>query len=112
MATVKGTGAPSSILRIGGFVPTIMAGARTLNHYNLLRHHPELEHAPYNPHTISAQYAAAVAVRILSSHALYRAKKFKAHQSYTGDFLLLMVHLIILTYHLLTTECNLRNGLC
>lgn len=66
----RSPGFPSSILRFGVFVPTIIVGAQSLDHYKLLRHHSELEHAPYNPHTINAQYAAAVAVRLASSYAL------------------------------------------
>ncbi|KAK2768345.1 hypothetical protein FQN54_000199 [Arachnomyces sp. PD_36] len=60
---VRGTGLPAAILRFGGFIPTLMTGIRNLNHYRLLRHHLELGDAPYNQHSISAQYAAAITVR-------------------------------------------------
>ena len=111
--TTKGTGIFSAILRAGAFIPTIIAGARCLEHYKLLRNHPELEHSPYNTHTISAQYTVAVAVRVLSRfNRLYRAQELYTDLKLAGHFLLLMVHIIIPTVFLLSSECNLRNRMC
>lgn len=109
--STQGTGVPSSILRLGGFVPTIMTGVRNLAHYKLLRDHVELQQAPYNQHTINAQYAPAVAVRFYLDILSGLTSKHKAHHYYTGHFLLHMEPFDFYTNPLHTAQRNVRSWL-